>query len=119
MKPPVIFLLASSVLVGCAGVPGPEGEGCYFNAKGSKGPYNLCFNLATDYTTDGEKKQEAKGRRDYLMVQDGEQKVQCRTTEECYQALLTMMHARNNMTPESAASLKAFLLKQRSRCEGK
>lgn len=89
-----IFLIGS-IHVGCAGVP--KGWACVYNAHRG---YNLCYNLEKDFDTNGDIKPGIKG-----------QKVPIQSLDD--------MHARVNFDPDSYASLKAFILKQRYRCEEK
>lgn len=99
-KLPKRFLLASSLaLAACQGVPAPKGEGCVAFVKEGKCT-NLCFDLENDFDPEtGDVKKDAKARREPCDV--------------------SYFHRRVNFDPDSAASLKAYALKVKSRCEAK
>jgi hypothetical protein len=89
-------LIASFLIAGCA-VPPPKGFMCMLNAKSE---YKLCFNMETDFEQNGDVKKGIKGER--VPVHS-----------------LGDLHTYVVIDVDSYASLKAFLLKQKERCEAK
>lgn len=92
-----IFLVGSLLSVSCA-VPAPKGWMCMFNAQGH---YKYCYNLEKDFDPKtGDVKPGVHGQR--VPVQS-----------------LDDLHAHIVMDVDSYAQLKAFILKQKARCEAK
>lgn len=89
-----IFLIVS--LSACAGIPAPKGTACV--AFADKG-YSLCYDLDADFNTDGDLKPEARAKRVPLSLK----------------AINRHVH----FDPDSFASLKAFALKHKAKCEAK
>jgi len=90
----VIFSIA--ILNACAGIPAPKGQGCVaFALKG----YSLCYDLEQDFDENGKVKPEAKPKRVELSKESINKHV--------------------HFDPDSFASLKAFALKHKARCEAK
>lgn len=89
-----IFLIA--ILSACAGIPKPEGLGCVAFAKRN---YSICYDLSKDFDEDGNVVPGARGQKVPLTVQAIDRHV--------------------HFDPDSYASLKAFALKHKARCEAK
>lgn len=89
------FCLGTSLLLGaCAGIPKPQGDACVlFPEKGRK----LCYDLAKDFDSNGDLYPNVVGKRVPL------------TTESINKNVC--------VDPDSFASLKAFALKHKERCE--
>lgn len=96
------YLVKSSLLVlaGCHNIPAPKGESCVMFYDRVP-PMNLCYDMEKDFTQDGDLKPGARAKR-------------YEVTEEYLKA-----QRRVNFDPQSYANLKAFLLKQKQRCEAK
>jgi hypothetical protein len=89
------FLVGSSlVVVGCANIPLPKGDACVaFPQKG----YSLCYDMEKDFDENGDVKPEAKAHRVPLS--------------------LDVINKHVHFNPDSYASLKAFALKHKAKCE--
>lgn len=97
------YLVASSfflIVAGCNNIPAPKGESCVMFYDRTP-PMNLCYDMEKDFTPAGDVKPEARPRR-------------YEVTEEYLRA-----QRRVNFDPQSYANLKAFILKQKQRCEAK
>jgi hypothetical protein len=95
-KLPAIFLIVTSSLVACQSVPLPKGDACVaFPKKG----YSLCYSMDKDFDESGDVKPEAKPRR-VPITQEG-------------------LDKNIHFNPDSYASLKAYALKLKARCEEK
>lgn len=90
---PLVTLLIALEFIGCGSLPPPKGEECFVNQKSS---YMLCFDFEKDYNQDGTIKSTSKGVHRPIDIQG----YSCNS-------------------PDTRASVKAFALKYKQRCESK
>lgn len=91
MKQLVALLIGCNILTSCATVPRPDTDLCVVNAEG---PYQMCFNMKSDYKSDGKLKPDAKPK---------------------YKPALTVMDLNKNICtdPDGFANLRAYITKLR------
>jgi hypothetical protein len=95
-KMKLLLVIFSIAITSCAGIPKPQGLACVaFSAKG----YSLCYDLSNDFDADGNVVPGAKPSRVPLS--------------------LAGINKHIHFDPDSYASLKAFALKHKARCEAK
>lgn len=94
MKMKLLLVIFSTVIVSCAGIPKPQGTACVaFPAKG----HSLCYDLSADFDENGNVVPGAKAKKVPLS--------------------LPGLNKHIHFDPDSYASLKAFALKHKARCE--
>ena len=92
----LLATLSIASLSACAGIPKPQGLGCVaFAMKG----YSLCYDLSSDFDAEGSLLPGAKPQRVPLSQESIDKHI--------------------HFSPDSYASLKAFALKHKARCEAK
>ena len=91
-----LVVISPFIFSACANIPPPKGEGCVAFVKNGVCT-NLCYNLEKDFTKDGSPKPEARAKR--------------------YPCDANYFHQRINFDPDSFASLKAYALKIKKKCE--